>query len=125
MDENQDYPKKGKSQREKEKILINHNLQGWDIKTSRAFNLINSLYGNINRTLLQCLAKIVSNSLNIYLEREAQRRKDVLIKWFDDHYDETSQFLQNNILILDEKKKPIGNQGPGSKGIANQIQTND
>lgn len=54
---------------------------------------------NIARTELLSIAQIISEKTSVELYREAKRRKSVLLKWFDDNWDQilpTLQFVRLN-----------------------------
>lgn len=78
---------KVKTHSESEKDRIMKRLNGFEYKTSQAWIEISKRFGNdVKREDLCEFAKKISNDLNIKLDRDAKRRKDVLLKWFDDNW---------------------------------------
>lgn len=47
------------------------------------------------------MAEVISDQLNIGLYREYKRRKEMLIKWFDENYDSVWPFIENHLSIID------------------------
>lgn len=77
-----------------EKARIETRLNGFSPQGSPAWKGLTSLYGkSISQTFLVQLACQISLKLNIPLDRDAKRRKKVLIKWFDEHWIEVLPLL--------------------------------
>lgn len=55
----------------------------------------------ISQEELLSLAEVVSHQLGIELFREYKRRKNMLIKWFDEHVDEVWPYIEKHIIITD------------------------
>ncbi|OHT04139.1 hypothetical protein TRFO_06457 [Tritrichomonas foetus] len=71
--------------------------------------MVTSLYGvHPTQQQLLSLALIASKHLGISLDREASRRKIVLLKWFDENIDVIEPFLKNNVVILNDKGNKVG-----------------
>ena len=113
-----------KTQCEKEKILNQMRLVGWSPDLSPSKQLLTQLYGKYNRTFLQALAKLIQEECQLYLDREAQRRKDVLYKWFDENLSVIEPYLKNHLCVTDSNFNPIGNQTKESLSLLQQHQTN-
>ena len=81
-----------------EKQRVKERLGNFNWKESLAWNYLSSTYGDgLNQKKLLSIAQNCSSSLNISLDRDAKRRKSVLIKWFDDNWNIFEPFLQNLI----------------------------
>lgn len=92
-----------------EKIRNEERLRGFNEKGSVAYQELCDLFGpKPSQQELLSLAQVVSEHLNILLDREATRRKKVLIKWYDEHYHLVSPFLKSKILITNQQGQPIG-----------------
>ena len=77
--------------------IVSKNLIGdFDVDKSEGKALIEDLFGttlnNISLTALVSLSKILSQLINIKLERNIYRRKVLIVKWFDINQDE----IKNN-----------------------------
>jgi hypothetical protein len=70
---------------------------------SEAWALLTSLYGSrISKPELESLGQVVARELQIDLVREYRRRKETMIKWFQNHITILRPFLQNDVDILGE-----------------------
>ena len=84
-------------------------LKNFNEKESVAYIKLCKLYGpKPSQQELLSLAHVISANLNIFLDREAIRRKKVLIKWFDENFAKIEPFLMENVLIVDEKGNAVG-----------------
>ncbi|KAK8892119.1 hypothetical protein M9Y10_029341 [Tritrichomonas musculus] len=84
-------------------------LRDFNEKDSIAYAKLCELYGpKPSQQELLSLAQVVSANLDILLDREAMRRKKVLIKWYDENFPKIEQFLLENVLIVDENGAAIG-----------------
>lgn len=85
-----------KSSIEKERAV--KRLGSFDPKSSNAWKELSSLFGlEVKQTFLIEVAKKLSSQLNLPLDREAKRRKSVLIKWFEENWDHVSSHLSQFI----------------------------
>ena len=92
-----------------EKVTNKQRMAGFVEKSSHAYLDLCRRYGpKPSQQELLSLAQAISETLQILLDREAFRRKKVLIKWFDENYAVIEPFLDRNVLILDGAGKPIG-----------------
>jgi hypothetical protein len=67
---------------------------------SRALTLLRQKYPiDLSRRSLYSLATVMSTLANVRLERDFARRKELLIKWFDDNYEAIEPFFQFIELI--------------------------
>ena len=70
---------------EKQKLAIK--LGGFDYKSSEAWRKIVELYGtDIKRTTLCDIAKYIAEKKGLKMDRDSKRRKDVLLKWYNDNW---------------------------------------
>ena len=92
------------NQNDREKKLNILRLRDFDKKNSKIVNYLKKSFGNMNKDQLLSLAKITSNCLGLYLDREAQRRKNVLWKWFDENQREILNMYEENLLIVDSSQ---------------------
>ena len=71
---------------EKQRIALRMN--GFDLKENHIWEELTKRFGsNIKRGELTNIAKVLAEAANIKLDRDAKRRKSVLLKWFDEHWD--------------------------------------
>lgn len=99
------------SQTELERMRVDKRLKGFQVKDSIAWKEICKRFGsNLNQVELLSIAEVIGNQLNIKVDREAKRRKEVLIKWFDENYSSIGPFL-DKIVLEDRSGKKI--EGPG------------
>lgn len=82
-----------------EKVVSRNLLGDFKVNTSRGKELIEEI---MNRSLndisiksLVCISRVLSNILNIELKRNIYRRKDLLVKWFDDNQTQIELVKQN------------------------------
>jgi hypothetical protein len=72
---------------ELERRRVEARLTGFDPTRSRAWADIRSRFGDsLNQMELRSLAEVVGAEIGVKVDREAKRRKEVLIKWFDENY---------------------------------------
>lgn len=73
----------------REQDRIRDRLQEFDYKSSRAWKeLEKQQWHERSQKELVSIAQVIAKHCNIDLDRESKRRKEVLIKWFDDHLDQ-------------------------------------
>ena len=83
-----------------EKLLIMNRMKDFDPNKGRVNDMFMNMFGYVpTREQLLSLARVVSIYLHLQLDREAFRRKEVLIKWYDEHYETVFPFIQNHIKI--------------------------
>ncbi|KAH0794999.1 hypothetical protein GPJ56_001125 [Histomonas meleagridis] len=91
-----------------EKERIRRRLKGFDPKISEAWRYISCHFGHgVKQHYLCEMAKYLSAKRNIPLDRDAKRRKCVLIKWFHDNWDKISGDMpkfrnDNDELIIED-----------------------
>lgn len=75
-----------RSHSELERKKVDERLRGFSLKTSPAWHEICTRFGsNLNQTELLSIAEVLGAQINVKVDREAKRRKEVLIKWFDEN----------------------------------------
>ena len=88
----------------KEKRRIAQRLQGFNPKDNPAWYHITQKFGsNIKQPELLSIAEVCANSAGIKLDRDAKRRKSVLIKWFEENWPRIQPFL--NFVVLEDTNK--------------------
>lgn len=89
----------------REKNRIAQRLQGFNPKDNQAWYQITQKFGtNIKQPELLSIAQVCSSSAGIKLDRDAKRRKSVLIKWFEENWAQIQPFL--NYVVLEDTSKP-------------------
>lgn len=74
-------------------------LGDFDPKNSKIWKKIcNKFSPNLSQNELVSLAEIIASNVKIKVDREARRRKEVLIKWFDENSEKIDPFI--NIIHL-------------------------
>jgi hypothetical protein len=95
-------PRKPDRQNGKTKQIVEARLSRFDPETSRARKVLRQLYGPAHNHDLLSLAKLCCQYLDIYLDREAQRLKPVLLKWFDENIEQIEPFLRKHVVVTCE-----------------------
>jgi hypothetical protein len=81
---------------------VKKRVSGFDWKTSPAWIYLSETYGpKLKQDELVSIAEAVTPKINIKLDRDARRRKSVIVKWFQDHWLSIQPFLCR--IILDER----------------------
>jgi hypothetical protein len=113
--------RKSANQNQKDRLLTQYRLRDFDPDHCRAKPLLTRLFGeNINGTDLTSLAETCSHCLDIYLDREARRRKSVLWKWFDENLAVIAPFLRDRVVV-----ETRGHQLIGSAAAVQSVRLND
>lgn len=94
-----------------------HQKEKYDYKSSRAFRELTEhyFYPSIRQNELVSIAIAVANACDLHVERDAKRRKDLLIQWFEKHW-ETIEPTINNIIVF-SKEGDVLNRGGKSNFI--------
>ncbi|KAH0786439.1 hypothetical protein GPJ56_009650 [Histomonas meleagridis] len=88
-----------------EKIRVAVRLAGFDAKESPVVQDINRRFGSdIKQGELVNIAAIIAENAGIKLDRDAKRRKSVLLKWFDENWTKIQPYL-DYIVLEDENTK--------------------
>ncbi|KAK8857752.1 hypothetical protein M9Y10_016162 [Tritrichomonas musculus] len=83
-----------------ERSVIQEKLENFDYKKSKAWLKLTSKFGDkVNHKLLLSIAHLVSKQFNIELCREYKRRKEMLIKWFDENIDTVWPYVNDNLVF--------------------------
>lgn len=93
--------KKTKSNKDRRKKNFSEaSLLDFDYIESKAWTKLASKYGSkVNFDELLRLAEILSNHLNIQLSRCYKRRKEMLIKWYDDNLNTLWPYIEGHITV--------------------------
>jgi hypothetical protein len=76
-----------KNFRTMERERVDSRLRGFNPHESVAWADIRRRFGDsLNQAELRSLAEVIGSEVGIKVDREAKRRKEVLIKWFDENY---------------------------------------
>jgi hypothetical protein len=96
------------TQVEYERNFVERNRQDFDAYSCRAWVRLTKKYGpTISHNNLLSLAHVVSVHTKLPLLRESKRRKDMLIKWFEDNIDLVWPFIEAKIRISDDNGEII------------------
>lgn len=96
-----------RSANELERKRVDARLNGFVYKESRAWHEITRHYGDgLNQAELLSLAEVLASQIGIKVDREAKRRKEVLIKWYDENID-TIVDIMPRIKLEDKDGKPV------------------
>jgi hypothetical protein len=107
-------PVSGRGATALERKRLADRLEGFNFKTSLGWQAISTHFGEtLTQTELLSVAKVIGSELGINIDREAKRRKEVLVKWFDEHYEHLSEILPRITLEDDSGKRMDGaSSGP-------------
>ena len=91
-----------------ERLLITNRMKDFNPYEGKVNDFFMNFFGEMpTREQLLSLARVVAIHLQLELDREAFRRKEVLIKWYDEHYDLVFPFITNHIKIeITKVEKP-------------------
>lgn len=79
-----------------ETLRIAARMNNFEWKSSCAWKEISNRFGqNVSHSQLKQLGMMLANDAHIVPDRDAKRRKTVLIKWMDENWTKLSPFLQN------------------------------
>ena len=85
----------------KEKERISNRLNGFDPKNNFVWKEITQKFGsNIKQQELLSIATVIADKAKIKLDRDAKRRKTVLIKWFQENWDAIHPYF--DYVVLEE-----------------------
>ena len=73
---------------------VHQRVKGFDINKSIAWKTLTNTFGDkLTHEELTSIAELIANTTKIKLDRDAKRRKIVLIKWFEEHWDTVRCYL--------------------------------
>ena len=73
---------------------VHQRVKGFDINKSVAWKTLTQTFGDkLTHEELTSIAELIANTIKIKLDRDAKRRKIVLIKWFEEHWDAVKCYL--------------------------------
>ncbi|KAH0792101.1 hypothetical protein GPJ56_003900 [Histomonas meleagridis] len=82
-----------------EKKRITERLNGFNPRENNAWKEISRRFGaSIKHPELLSIATVLANYANVRLDRDAKRRKTVLIKWFQENWATVSPYLDYVVL---------------------------
>ena len=89
-----------------ERMLVASRMKNFDPNHGRVIETLTNLLGTMpNREQLLSLGRVLAKHLHLQLDREAFRRKEVLIKWFDEHFEVVIPFITHHIKIETVEKQ--------------------
>jgi len=98
-----------------EKMRIAYRLQGFNPKDNHVTQEITRRFGsNLKQGELVGIAQVIAEKAQIKLDRDAKRRKNVLLKWFSENWETITPFL--DYIVLEDND---------NKGGENQKETED
>lgn len=101
-----------------EKIRVALRLSGFDPKNSFVANEISRRFGpNIKQAELVNIAQCIADFAKINIDRDAKRRKSVLLKWFEENWQKVFPYL--DYVVLEDSHSP--KETHGSSSIRNNI----
>ena len=90
---------------EKKRIALRMN--GFDAKDNRVWAEIAKRFGvNVKQGELTNIAQVIAKHAGIKLDRDAKRRKCVLLKWFDENWEKIYPFLDYVVLASSSDEEP-------------------
>lgn len=108
--------------KEKERQVLHERLKNFDEKQCRAYRELErrGLISMTHVNLVQ-IAKVIAHRCEIKLDREAKRRKPILIKWFDENYDKAIPLLDKMELQYQEDNDTDNPQEENNGGTKSSI----
>ena len=104
-------------QNEQSKIEIQEELQNWDKENSPAFRFFTQKFTKLNKEILLVFARLLSEKLNCHdLSRNHHRSRDLLFKWFDDHWNCCEPIL-NRTCFVDQNYNLLMKNSPNVSSL--------
>lgn len=86
---------------QREKDRISQRLGNFNPKDNEVWRFLTLRFGqNIKQQELLSIADVLSKNAGIKLDRDAKRRKSVLIKWFEENWQQIKPYI--NYVVLDD-----------------------
>jgi hypothetical protein len=83
----------------REKDRIAGRLSGFNAKDTPVWREITQRFGNnIKQPELLSIAQVLASSAEVKLDRDAKRRKTVLVKWFEENWERIAPFMDYVVL---------------------------
>jgi hypothetical protein len=80
---------------QQERHILEERLRGFVMEASRSYLFFQSRgWENCPFDNLKSIAEVFSRAANVPMDRDAKRRKPVLFRWFEDHWDELRPFAE-------------------------------
>jgi hypothetical protein len=99
-----------------EKEWLQKEMNGFSATESDAWRLLADLYGpKISKEQIISLGQVAAMELGLDLVREYKRRKETMVKWFQNHLTTVTPFLRTSVVILGENKTVISAPGKVNK----------
>jgi hypothetical protein len=77
-----------------EKLRISKRVENWSVDRSQVWKKLQEIFGEkIQLNALLCVASQLSEQAGVILDRDAKRRKNILVKWFEEHWESLSPHL--------------------------------
>jgi hypothetical protein len=87
----------------REKQRIASRLHGFNVKDNPVWTAITQKFGpTIKQPELLSIASVLAANANIRLDRDAKRRKSVLLKWFEENWLAVEPFI--DFVVLEESQ---------------------
>ena len=67
---------------------------------TRAWKWLAARFGKIAKEEIISLGQVVAREMGVELAREYKRRKEMMIIWFEEHYDEVMPFIQSRVQVI-------------------------
>ena len=84
----------------REQQRVKKRLKDFEYRDSRAWTFLCQRFGpRVGQTELQSIAELISGTQQIKLDRDAKRRKVVLVKWFEENWDVIERLLTYIVLV--------------------------
>lgn len=105
---------------EKQRIAIRMN--GFDYKENHVWDEIVKRFGsNIKRGELTNIAQLLADTAGIKLDRDAKRRKSVLLKWFDEHWEKVLPLL--DYVVLSDNEDAVLSENETTNDLFDFVET--
>lgn len=96
-----------RNQNDIERRKVDARLSGFSGSESLGWKVICEFYGpNLNQPELLSLAEVLADQLHLKVDRLAKRRKEVLIKWFDENIALIQPYLPF-VKLEDDEGRPV------------------
>lgn len=86
-----------------ENYFVQKKLKGFNPKTCQAWRKLTERFGpKISHEEILSLAMVIADNMHISLSREYKRRKNMLVKWFDENLNEVWPLVETCIIVKDK-----------------------